>query len=277
MDTLINKKYKIVEKISNGAFGEVFRAINIRTSEEVAIKVERISKKIKMIKNETIIYTYLKNVKCVPTVKWYGSDDTNYYMVMNLLGNSLQKIKYVVDVFSLKVVFQIAIKVLEIIKLVHERGLVHRDIKPDNFLFGLNECKERLFIIDFGFSKPYVENNDHIKEGSTSGLIGSHTYASLNSHDCLELSRRDDLESIFYMLVYFLNGRLDWQELKVNQLKYIKSTKQQFILKNNLPEELKLFIRYVRNLNFADTPDYDYLINLFLDFLNDPRTVFKNT
>ena len=132
---LINKKYKIIEKIGEGTFGLIYKGENVRTRELVAIKVEPIENDMKLLKNESVIYQYLNNVEGIPFVKWFGKDEKNYYMVLNLLGESLQSIKNV-STFSLSSVLQIGIKSIILLKTIHDKGLVHRDIKPDNFLLG---------------------------------------------------------------------------------------------------------------------------------------------
>jgi serine/threonine protein kinase len=262
MNVVVNHKYKIVEPIANGAFGSVFKAINMRTNELVAVKVEPIIHNLKLLKNETIIYNYLKNVKGIPSVKWYGTDGTNYYMVLNLLGNSLQRLKDDVTTFSLNLVFQIGIKVLELLKTIHDKGLVHRDIKPDNFLFGLQDLKTTLHIVDFGLCKPFIENEMHIECKKTAGLIGSHSYASVNAHNHYELSRRDDLESVCYMLVYLLIGTLDWQHLPSNKTDHIKALKMNIVQNPSIPTQLIDYINYVWELEFDETPDYELLVQL---------------
>ena len=142
---LINKKYKIIEKIGEGAFGLIYKGENVRTREMVAIKVEPIEKEMKLLKNESIIYQYLNDVQGVPFVKWFGKDEKNYYMVLNLLGESLQTIKND-STFSLMTTLQIGIQVLLLVKTIHDKGLVHRDIKPDNFLLGLNNQRKRIYM-----------------------------------------------------------------------------------------------------------------------------------
>ena len=261
---LINHKYKIIEKIGEGNFGTIYKGENIRTRELVAIKVEPIEKDIKLLKNESIIYQYLTNVHGIPSVKWFGKDTTNYYMVLNLLGPSLQTIKNnQLNSFSLKLVLQIGIKVVLLLKTIHEKKLVHRDVKPDNFLFGLNNENNDIYIIDFGFCKTFMDGDCHIEETKTSNIIGSITYASINSHKCIELSRRDDLESLGYMLVYLYLGYLPWQELShsISQIQHMKETLIETI---SLPRALSEFIHYVRSVEFKEEPQYKTYCDMFL-------------
>ena len=264
---IINNKYKILERIGEGAFGSIYRGQNIRTLELVAIKIEPIGNETKLLKNESIVYQYLNNVDGIPTVKWFGKDEENYYMVIQLLGESLQSIKNKRDCFSLKLVLQIGIHIIELLKTIHEKGLVHRDIKPDNFLLGLDSDSKRIFIIDFGFCKSYLFDGKHVPQKRTHNLIGSRTYASINAHNCIELSRRDDLESLGYMFIYFYAGVLPWQldtsNVHMNANEHIIRSKQDIMENTNIPKILTNYIRYVRGLGFSEKPHYSSIINGF--------------
>ena len=249
---LINNKYKIIEKLGAGCFGEIYKGENVRTQELVAIKVEPIANNLKLLKNESAVYQYLVGTPGVPNVKWFGKDDVNYYMVLNLLGDSLQTLLNSKKSFSLKLVLQIGLQIIFILKSIHDKGLAHRDIKPDNFLLGND--KKQIYIIDFGFCRSVTNMK------KTTGLIGSLTYASLNAHNYTELSYHDDLESLAYMLIYFFQGALDWQ--KTEDVKLIIQMKQQVVDNVKIPIVLRNFLKRVRLLTFKEMPDYNSLINL---------------
>lgn len=261
---VINNKYKILDKIGEGSFGLIYKGINIRTSENVAIKVEPIEHHLKLLKNESIIYQYLSDVQYVPTIKWFGKDEKNYYMVLNLLGDSLQSIKNKKTKFSLKIVLQIGIQIITILQNIHDKGLVHRDIKPDNFLLGLNAQSKQIYMIDFGFCKSYLKNNQHISIKKTSNLIGSLNYASINAHDFNELSRRDDLESLGYMLIYFYLGELPWRENCEN----IKNLKKEIVENNSIPCILTNYMKDIRNMEYKETPNYRAILDNFINELS---------
>jgi serine/threonine protein kinase len=265
MNIVVNRKYNLIEKIGGGAFGSVYKGQNIRTNEFVAIKVEPIEGGVNLLKNESIIYQYLQNCSGVPTVKWFGKDDTNYYMVIKLLGKSLQTIHIQKKTFSLKLVLQLGVKIIKLLKTIHDKGLVHRDIKPDNFLLGLDTDKNNIYIIDFGFCKTYMRNNQHIPLTKTNSLIGSLTYASTNAHDFKELSRRDDLESLGYMLMFFYLGHLPWQNIvESNDIHIrIKEVKQKIIEYCALPSIINDYMNYVTQLDFYEEPLYHLIINNF--------------
>ena len=265
--SLIGNKYKLLEKIGEGAFGSIYKGENIRTKELVAIKIEPIIHDLKLLKNESIIYQYLINNEGIPNVKWFGKDKTNYYMVINLLGESLQSLKERKQIFSLKLVLQIGTQILYLLKMIHDKGIVHRDIKPDNFLLGLNSKSKQIYLIDFGFCKTFLNDNKHIEIKKTKNLIGSNNFASVNAHEFNELSRRDDLESLGYMLVYFCLGELMWKNYSSNEI--IKIMKNNIINDETIPKILIQYFKIIKCLEFKETPNYNLLINIFKDELKE--------
>jgi casein kinase 1 len=168
----------------------------------------------------------------------------------------------------------LAIQLLHRIEHHHTNHYLHRDIKPDNFLMGLKNNAHTLYLIDMGLCKQYREPDTltHIPYRENKKLIGTPRYASINTHLGVEQCRRDDLESIGYMLMYFLNGKLPWQGLKARtkQEKYDKiSNKKMNIsidaLCKNVPQQFAVYLTYTRNLRFIQKPDYKYLRGLFYD------------
>jgi len=264
---IIANKYKLLEKIGEGSFGSIYKGENTRTKELVAIKVEPIENNTKLLKNESTIYQYLIGNEGLPNVKWFGKDKINYYMVLNLLGDSLQSLKERRNHFSLKLVLQIGIQIINLLRMVHNKGLVHRDIKPDNFLLGLNNKNKQIYIIDFGFCKTFLNDNKHIDIKKTNNMIGTNNFASINAHEFTELSRRDDLESLGYMLIYFYIGELVWSNYSNNEM--IKIVKYNIKNDESIPKIILTYFQIIRCLEFKEVPKYELLINIFKNELKE--------
>lgn len=254
---MIANKYKIIEKLNSGGFGTIFKAENIRTKEPVAIKIEPISleTKINMLKRETQIYQYLGKSQGIPQVKWYGSTEEYNYMVLPLFGDSLSS-----KTFSLVESLSIGQKIVRILSFIHEKGLIHRDIKPENIVF--NKKGTDIYIIDFGLCRKYIDNNnEHIEMNKRNTIIGTPNFVSVNVHNGIEPSRRDDLISVAYIILYLINGGLPWLGLeRGGEMKEIKLQKQFILEWSKTPLQLVAYIKYCENLKFDETPDYEYLI-----------------
>jgi serine/threonine protein kinase len=266
---ILANKYEILKRISEGSFGSVYKAKNIRTGELVAIKIERKNdNNINTIKSEAKIYQYLAKQHGFPQLKWYGTTEQFNYLVINLLVCSLTKLTKTQDYLTLKTILLIGIQLIQRIETLHSKYLLHRDIKPDNFLLGSNNT---LYLIDFGFCKRYEHNGQHIEDSNktTSTLIGTANFVSLNVHKGIEPSRRDDLESCIYILFYMFlsidtnkNSNLNWfniKELKkmVNLKKQLTNSMDPFI-----PTFIKKMLDSVRSLSFKEAPNYGYLIDI---------------
>jgi serine/threonine protein kinase len=268
---IIGNKYKIINEIGSGSFGSIFEGVNIRTNERVAIKLEAISDELKLLKHESNIYRILANVDGIPKIKWYGKDDLHYYMVIDLFGKSLQDLIDRNKKMSLKLVLQIGINILTILMKIHDIGFIHRDIKPENFLLTLNK-PTKVVLIDFGLCKPYLVNNKHIEFKCKNKFIGTLNFASINTHNLYEQSRRDDLECLVYMLIYFYFGKLDWineeyQDTFELENNYVKSIKQLLINNKNIPNILLDFYTKIRRLDFEERPTYEKYIDSFREEL----------
>jgi casein kinase 1/casein kinase 1 epsilon len=207
-----------------------------------------------------------------PEIKYEGKYDGKNIMIMEYLGPSLEDLfEFTGKKFGLKTVLMIGLQILNRIETLHENGIVHRDIKPDNFLIGTGSNKNRIYMIDFGLSKDYVVNGGHIPMKTGRTFTGSFRYSSLRNHKGVEQSRRDDLESIGYMLIYFLKGELPWQGLKgstksrrANAIYDVKKNCKLADLCKDIPVEFAKYVKYTRDLKFDDKPDYHYLRSLFI-------------
>ena len=282
--TILFKKYLIINKLDEGSFGSIYLAKNIKTNQKVAIKVENRRQYKPLLEREAYILFYLKGPG-LPEIISFGK--TNYYfiLVQTLLGPSLSSLldNYNIS-FTIKDICMLSIQMLERLEYIHSKDYIHRDIKPQNFLIGLKD-PSMLYIIDFGLSKKYrSKKGKHIKFSITNNIIGTPRYCSVNALRGAEQSRKDDLESLFYVILFFFKGNVPWQNLKIksrnerfNKINEIKKKINYKILCKDLPNEFYEFGNYIKHLNFEDNPDYNYMKKLFylilsnLSFENDDK------
>ena len=266
---MLANKYKLLEKLSQGSFGKVFKAENIRTGEIVAIKTEVKSKEQKSLKMEAKIYQYLANTEGIPQLKWFGATNNVNYLVTNLLEHSITSLVKEYGRLSVKTVLLLGTQMIERLEILHGHYLIHRDIKPDNFMINISDRTNKIFLIDFGFCKRYNYEGNHIEFKMNKTLIGTPNYVSLNVHKGCEPSRRDDLESCLYVMIYMLFGK--FFSVNVNgeePLKILVLKKEQL---TNIPRFLTVAINYVRTLRFEEEPDYKYIIRIFSEVLEEQR------
>lgn len=269
----VGDRYSVEKKIGSGTFGIVHYGLDTkRDFKKVAIKFEEMTTS--QLRNE---YRAYRELNCGPGIAkcyWFGLYNQYNALVMDLLGNNLEDyFDECRQKFSLKTVLMLADQIITIIEYVHEKGLIHRDIKPENFVMGLKNKRTEVYLIDFGLANFYRNQftKEHIEfKNYRGGFVGTSRYTSINSMLGAETSRRDDLESLAYLLLYFLRGNLPWQGILAESVK--EKNKQVFIKKRstptselcaNLPKEFEIFLKYSRNLDFTETPDYIYVRKLF--------------
>ena len=245
----------------------VYSGIKIDSKEKVAFKL-RLKKfnDFHLLKNEYIIYKELEGIKRIPKV-YTVSEQGNYnILITELLGQSLKTLmKYVGEKFSLATTLKIGVQVLDIIKEIHKKGIVLRYLKPGNMVIGEDKNKDFIYLIDFEISKKYLINEEHIPYRNNIDVRGNRDYISINTHNGIEISRRDDIESLGYNLIYFMKGELPWRKERDSKSileKKINTSLDE--LCKGLPEEFKVFIKYSRELEFEQEPDYNYLNKLLL-------------
>lgn len=278
-DTIVAKHYRLTKLLGKGAFGEIYQAEHLPTKRLVAIKFEDVAAKSPQLYLEAKIYLYLHSDNAIinesfAQVMQFGLHNEKNFMVMEMLGPSLEDLFTECGrKFSLKTVLMLAHQFLARIEFIHSKNIIHRDLKPDNFVIGAEKNAYKVFLIDFGLAKKFMNSkNEHIKYKDGKGLTGTARYASVNTHLGVEQTRRDDLEAMMYVLIYFLKGSLPWQNLKAKNQKEkydrIKETKVVTKVEElcfGIPNEFALALRYVRELSFSQKPNYQYLRDLFKD------------
>ncbi|KAM9411341.1 casein kinase I-like isoform 1-T1 [Salvelinus alpinus] len=302
MELRVGNRYRLGRKIGSGSFGDIYLGTDISVGEEVAIKLECVKTKHPQLHIESKIYKMMQGGVGIPTIKWCGAEGDYNVMVMELLGPSLEDLfNFCSRKFSLKTVLLLADQMISRIEYIHSKNFIHRDVKPDNFLMGLGKKGNLVYIIDFGLAKKYrdARTHQHIPYRENKNLTGTARYASINTHlgigrlhthtwtlihtlfkqgQCVtfslplstEQSRRDDLESLGYVLMYFNLGSLPWQGLKAatKRQKYERISEKKMstpieVLCKGYPSEFSTYLNFCRSLRFDDKPDYSYLRQLF--------------
>ncbi|XP_043275041.1 casein kinase I-like isoform X2 [Venturia canescens] len=266
-------KYKLMRRIGSGSFGDIYLGMNLTNGEEVAVKLEHVRAQHPQLLYEYKVYKILNGITGIPHVRWWGEEQNWNILVMDLLGPSLEDLfTFCSRKFTIKTVLMLADQMLLRVEHVHSKSFIHRDIKPDNFLMGIGRHCNRLFIIDFGLAKRFRDPRCriHIVYREDKNLTGTARYASINAHLGIEQSRRDDMESLGYVLMYFNRGSLPWQGLKAatKKQKYEKISEKKMstpieVLCKGFPAEFAMYLGYTKGLNFEQRPDYVYSRTLF--------------
>jgi len=287
-EKVLGKKYKILEKIGNGKFGIVYKGINLKSGETIAIKTEKKNCDIRLLKNETTILKYLHDhgSRSSPVVYWYGVDELWSYLIMSYYDISL--FDYCnQNQMALEKIDKIMYVCIDILETIHKNYVLHRDIKPQNFMIS----NEEIYLIDFGFSCFYVDDKvEHLPSTETQNIVGTPKYVSYHVHDGITNSRRDDLISLGYLYIYLCCRELPWDTLlrdallrdmlmsvlpngyeeihilnyKNQQRKDMKSWDKLSEICLRINQKIYDFLNYCYNLRYDATPNYDALKQSFM-------------
>ena len=272
---ILLKKYKIIQKIGKGSFGSVFLGKNIQQNDYVAIKLESKNQNDTILEREAYILYSLKGFG-IPEIITYGQNVKYNILIQELLGKSIDNIFFAKKrKFPMKDCCMIGLQILDRLEYIHSKYIIHRDIKADNFLIGLKN-KSIIYIIDFGLAKQYKsrKTGKHVKYTINKKWSGTSRFASANTLRGVEPSRRDDLESFCYLLLYLMKGSLPWdylnEESEINEILIIYKMKQYLTpeqLFKDLPLQMVTFYKYCKNLEFEQKPNYKYLRSLLINIL----------
>ena len=268
-DLIINKKYKISHQINKGSFGLIFKAKDLECDHDVAVKIEPFLISKKYLVKEARILNLLQKNHHVPRFYWCGCKPNSTFLVMELLGKNLEDLfKECNKKFTLKTVLMMADQMISSLEFIHSKGYLHRDINPRNICVGLAEKASNFYSIDFGLSSTYRELNDNDKLKENFPFTGTLNFASVNTHKGYEQTCLDDLESLFYVIIYFLTGKLPWESISNEKgdlnkkLEEIKKEKINTTIEDlcaDMPEELKECLEYIKKSEFYVKPDYKFL------------------
>eukprot|EP00401_Gymnodinium_catenatum_P040550 CAMPEP_0117517240 /NCGR_PEP_ID=MMETSP0784-20121206/31510_1 /TAXON_ID=39447 /ORGANISM="" /LENGTH=410 /DNA_ID=CAMNT_0005313115 /DNA_START=23 /DNA_END=1255 /DNA_ORIENTATION=- len=277
--------FTIGRQLGSGSFGEVYKVR--KDGREAAAKFERTSIRRPQLAHEWKLYNSLAGCLGVPRVHWFGSVGRHSVMIMDLLGPSLEEVfSRHGRIFSLKTVLMLADQLISRLQLIHGTGILHRDIKPNNFLIGRGHDVSQVYVVDFGLSKSYIDKRTggHIAyRDGRKGLTGTARYTSINNHMGVELARRDDMEGLGYVLLRMLRGALPWQGVKAEnkqvrneRIKEKKLATSVEELCRGLPREFASYMDCVRLLRFDEEPPYDALRSLMLSCLERKRLEYDS-
>ncbi|KAI3382776.1 hypothetical protein SNEBB_000979 [Seison nebaliae] len=272
-DFIVGEKYRLVRKIGSGSFGDIYLGINLINGEEVAVKMESLKARHPQLLYESKLYRILSGGIGIPHMRYFGQEQQFSVLVMDLLGPSLEDLfNFCSRRFTMKTVLMLSDQMIGRVEYCHNRNFIHRDIKPDNYLMGIGRHCNKVFLIDFGLAKKFRDSRtrSHIPYREDKNLTGTARYASINAHLGIEQSRRDDMESMGYVFMYFNRGSLPWQGLKATtkKQKYERISEKKMatpieILCKGFPSEFAMYLNYCRGLRFEEPPDYMYLRQLF--------------
>jgi len=265
--SLIKGKWTVLKKIGQGAFGEIYSGKNIMDGEPIAIKVERLDAKKPVLRLEIAVLKKLQSTPHVCRFITCGRHNDFNFMIMELLGENLSDLRrrQVDGKFSMGTTLKLGIQMIQSLEAVHDLGYIHRDIKPSNFAIGLGPSKRSTtYLIDFGLARRFIMASGEVRPAREStGFRGTARYASINSHLSKDLGRRDDLWSIFYVLVEFAEGQLPWKKLKdKDQIGDMKMKYNTPDLVKDLPPQFSQFMKHLKSLKYEDRPNYVFLQSL---------------
>uniref|UniRef100_A0A7S0ALE6 Casein kinase I n=1 Tax=Pyrodinium bahamense TaxID=73915 RepID=A0A7S0ALE6_9DINO len=264
-------RFSVLERIGSGCYGTVYSGIDVETNAEVAVKFESLAAQPRhqYLAHEVRIMQmlgYLKDLHGFANFYHAGKEQGYRCLVMERLGRSLSDtFSSCGGRFSVKTTVLVAEQVLRLLEYLHSRGVVHRDVKPENFLWGNGSRRHHLHLIDFGLSKVYYHSDRHAPM-RVAPFTGTLRYASVSTHNFLQQSRRDDLEALGHMLIYFVRGSLPWQgctgRTRMEKFELVKRLKVGTPLQQlckGYPAAFEDYLSYCRRLGYKDRPDYDTL------------------